>query len=153
MKPFLILLTTLAMALSASSTWAKMYKWVDEEGQTHYTQTPPPDNAREQGSVAPPPPPAESPEKAAERFEKIRQSLQEDIEAEQKAEEEQQENRKTAKEQANRCNKAKTWLRQLESNTRLREVNEDGEYVLLDNSVRQERLKKARELVEKECGN
>ncbi|MGM0563255.1 MAG: DUF4124 domain-containing protein [Pseudomonadota bacterium] len=153
MKPLLIFFTALAMALSANTAWAKMYKWVDDEGQTHYTQTPPPEYAREQGSVAPPPPPSESPEKAAERFEKMRKNLQEDIEAEQKAEEEQKESRKAAKEQADRCKKAKTWLRQLENNARLREVNEDGEYVVLDDSVRQERLDKARELVKKECGN
>lgn len=39
------LLQTFALVVSLSvafSTQAKMYKWVDEDGVTHYTQTPPP---------------------------------------------------------------------------------------------------------------
>lgn len=50
----LTLLTPLAVS-------AKMYKWTDDEGNVHYTQTPPPD--REAKTIAPPPTPKSVPTK------------------------------------------------------------------------------------------
>ncbi len=53
--PFhLISRITLACALIGSSTtlWAKdYYKWVDANGSTHYTTTPPPKSAKKKGKV------------------------------------------------------------------------------------------------------
>ena len=38
-------------ALSTSVSATQYYKWVDAQGSTHYTKTPPPRNAKKQGSV------------------------------------------------------------------------------------------------------
>ena len=39
------LLLVLAM-LAASAAWAQQYRWVDEKGRVHYTDTPPPPSAK-----------------------------------------------------------------------------------------------------------
>jgi hypothetical protein len=36
----------LGIALAGTPTWAQMYKWVDKNGKTHYTDSPPPDDAK-----------------------------------------------------------------------------------------------------------
>lgn len=40
---FIMLTATLALATSGASAAAKLYKWVDEKGQVHYTQNMPPE--------------------------------------------------------------------------------------------------------------
>lgn len=39
------ILALLVLSLSASAQTSRVYKWVDEEGVTHYTTTPPPNDA------------------------------------------------------------------------------------------------------------
>jgi hypothetical protein len=52
------LLFGLIIATVASAASATMYKWVDEQGNTHYSQQRPPN--QEYQKVAPPPPPSSS---------------------------------------------------------------------------------------------
>jgi hypothetical protein len=49
----------LALCLLPLAAAAQMYRWVDDKGQVHYTQTPPPD--RDAESVKPAPPPSANP--------------------------------------------------------------------------------------------
>ena len=47
MKPALFRCTlALSMTLASVYAHAQLYKWVDDKGKTHYTDTPPPSNAR-----------------------------------------------------------------------------------------------------------
>ncbi len=41
-----VLCLAIAGALITGSAWAQTYKWVDAQGRTHYTDTPPPPDAR-----------------------------------------------------------------------------------------------------------
>ncbi|MGB3918240.1 DUF4124 domain-containing protein [Thiothrix litoralis] len=45
-KAILMPAVLLAMTLNAPSVSAEMYKWTDKRGETHYTQTPPPPDAK-----------------------------------------------------------------------------------------------------------
>lgn len=153
MKTPLIFAIALAACAVATSADARMYKWVDEDGQTHYTQTPPPEADKDYQSVEPPPPPPVSAEEASARHQKLKQNLQEDLQAEEKAEEEREKEKEKAEQQAQRCDKAKRWLRQLEASGRIREVDEDGNYNYLGDKQRQARIDKAKGIVQKECGN
>lgn len=40
-------LLLLAIALCASLAWGQQYRWVDEKGHVHYTDTPPPPSAKD----------------------------------------------------------------------------------------------------------
>jgi hypothetical protein len=51
MAPFLAVILLLAAALTCTTASAQMYKWVDKNGKTHYTDSPPPDDAKR---LAPP---------------------------------------------------------------------------------------------------
>ena len=65
--------------LFAPGAVAEMYKWVDEDGQVQYTQSPPPPGV-EGETIKPPPPPA-SPEEAQKQMqarEELLDGLQED---------------------------------------------------------------------------
>ena len=54
-----LMISMLALAFSAAA-FAQMYKWVDKDGRTHYTDTPPPADAKSQS-----PAPAARPREAA----------------------------------------------------------------------------------------
>src|SRR4051812_21480353 len=43
----IVLLAGIAAAVLCGGASAQMYRWVDKDGRTHYTQTPPPPDARE----------------------------------------------------------------------------------------------------------
>lgn len=45
-------LVCMGLVLTTTQSFAKTYyKWVDSQGSTHYTTTPPPKNAKKQGKV------------------------------------------------------------------------------------------------------
>ena len=50
-KITIITLSTLAIALSVSSIQAKIYKWTDANGSTHYSATPPKQNTKSKVKV------------------------------------------------------------------------------------------------------
>ena len=54
------LLSTLLLCGVSTICSAQMYKWVDEQGDTHYSEIPPPKG--DVTTVAPPPPPAKGQE-------------------------------------------------------------------------------------------
>jgi len=39
-------LVLVVAALAATSAWAQQYRWIDEKGRVHYTDTPPPPSAK-----------------------------------------------------------------------------------------------------------
>ncbi len=43
---FRALILPLILLLLATSAWAQQYRWVDEKGRVHYTDTPPPPSAK-----------------------------------------------------------------------------------------------------------
>lgn len=43
----IVLLAGIALAVLCAGASAQMYRWVDKDGRTHYTQTPPPPDAKE----------------------------------------------------------------------------------------------------------
>ncbi len=57
------LLVVLLLAAVPLAAFAQAYRWVDEKGQVHYTQTPPP--GKNAQPVAPPPPPSNAPNQDA----------------------------------------------------------------------------------------
>lgn len=61
MRSYLIVAATLAAVIACGAATAQAYRWVDNQGRVHYTQTPPPPgardvqrkNLRQSGAVAP----------------------------------------------------------------------------------------------------
>ena len=133
----------------SSPAMAKLYKWVDENGVTQYTQTPPP--KADFSQVKPPAKPAVDPKKAQSDMEKRLEAFKErrDGSLESKAEADKEAAEKAAK--TEKCNKARKNLAFLQSHSRVRTTDKDGKATLLGEEKRQEKMKNSREVIKKYC--
>jgi hypothetical protein len=141
----------LAFAMLVSSpASAQVYKWVDEQGVTHYGERPP------QGQKATPV--TATPPSGAGSSQANPQSSQDwrdrDIEFQKRRiQREQQEEREAlaAKTRQQRCNAAKDDLRRMESVARLYDLNEKGERVYLDDAEKKAEIDRARQFMARNC--
>jgi len=142
-------LITLGLTLSIS-VHAGVYRWVDKDGVTVYSQVPPPADV-ETKKIEPPPPPSVTEEEA---WQKINQNWGDmrdrvDVKKEQ-ATADAERNDKKQKEETN-CNVARQTIQQLESSEWKRMRTADGKVKRLSSEERDERLREAREMEEKYC--
>ncbi len=136
------------LLLLSAGAHAALNKWVDANGQVHYSDAPPPTGANAQ---AVPVPAAASgiPEQKsiAERemdLKKMQQSEQEATQKEAKQREKQQANQDI-------CNQLRARLSTLEAGGRIVSYNEKGEAVFLDDAMLQQRLEETRNRISEEC--
>ncbi len=138
------------LALAAPLQADEIYKWVDEEGVTHYSQQPPPSGDAARVGVDKPP---------DEEIERERQEMQEtgerlEAQREERREAEQQA-RKAAgerEEREQRCADLRSSLKKLTENRRLLVTDGDGDVRRLPEEERQERVAERRRQIEEECG-
>ena len=143
-------LLMLSFSLGGSTAIAaKYYKWVDEDGVTHYSAQPP---AAGQGEVIKVKSGASSDkESAMKRLEERRAKLEQDklSEAEREAQEEaKRQNQKAMEEQCEQYRKNLTVMTQ---NPRVKLIGADGEARMLPEEERQQRMEKARKFIEENC--
>ncbi len=146
---------TLLLALFLAGPWAlpaahaEMYKWVDEQGVTHYTQTPPPGNDFKE--VAPPPPPAVDPGQAARQLKESQKAFDERRKEAREAADKQAKAEAEAAERSKQCEQARRNLENLLTHPRIRYTDDSGEVTLLPEEERQKRIAEAREQIEELC--
>lgn len=133
--------------LVSSNALAAMYKWVDENGEVHYTQTPPPGDIQAETIK---PPPDVNTEKAREELqqrqelvEKIREQRQEENQKEKLAQQE------LEKKRAN-CDMAKKRLDSYDQ-PRVRFVQPDGSRRYATEEERQAQIQKSKEMIKEFC--
>lgn len=153
---------TMLLLLSSTTAFAALNKWVDEKGEVHYSDAPPPANVKAKtlrtspvvapdtvtpaSGVAAASAPAGQ-KTIAEREAELRKAQQAQKEAEERA----------AKEQADRdaekanCANAQQFLRTLQEGGRMMELDAQGERVYLEDDERQKRIAKAQEDVKTWC--
>ena len=131
-----------------------IYKWVDEQGRTVYSDTPPPGKAAQPVGI-PPQPPKEVLERAhQQRLEKQRQERQRHTEREeatksQKSQEAAAEREALARKQ--RCILARQNLHTLQMQKAVYSINEKGERVFLDDKMRAAEIERMKKEVESYC--
>ena len=140
-----VLATLLASSLSAS----EVYKWVDEQGITHYEERAPADKDYSKvttyGVV-----PSEA-KAAKDRLEKQRSEKEAaeqkgvDYDAQKKIADEQ------AKVRAENCKGAQNNLKTIQENARIRMLGDDGEFRYLSEQERQEQIDTAKEMITANC--
>ena len=129
---------------------AKMYKWVDADGNTHYTQSPPPDGVITEDVKLPASVNLDNKE-AVKAFEKQQKNQQESAETKQKDEKElNREAEHTALKKDN-CRKSRAKLENVQSAGRIRAVDENGNVVRATEEERQRRITEAQENIKKWC--
>jgi hypothetical protein len=146
---------SLCLAVAAMTVFAvsaqSMYRWVDENGRVHYTDTPPPGTSKgEKIEVKPTPPsaPVAPPSDARTR------DLETRGERAQKAREAQKaayDEARSAEIRKARCRDAQGQLQVLRMQRPVFQTNEKGERVFLDDKDRQAELDKWQERAKTYC--
>ena len=150
MKRFLTpLIVTLMVCIPLHPVVAAMYKWVDKDGQTHYTQYPPPDEDIQVETIQPPPDvdTAGARKELEQKQEKI-ESIEE--ERSKSAEEAAEKAKLSALNKAN-CDLARDKLNQLNNIPRVYGTDAEGNRVRLGEDERQARIAEARKDIKEWC--
>jgi len=135
----------------AAASASSVYKWVDENGATHYSDKVPAGKAGGEVHI-PPPPPKEVTEEAIRRF-REQQSEANQREAEQRAEAMQREAamRYLSRVRQSRCTMARTNLHELNRQRPVYRINEKDEEVYLDDKERATVIKLMNTIVANNC--
>ena len=133
--------------LYSHESMARVYKWVDENGKTHYTQSPPPGDTQAEQLKLNTKVDTESAQKQLEEQKNKADELQ--SKRYKKAEIAQKEKELAAKKEA-RCNQAKASKASFER-PRVNAVNDDGSRRIMNEEERLEGLTKAIKEVKEAC--
>jgi hypothetical protein len=140
---------TFMLSLFATAAFAEIYKWVDENGQTHYSQQAPRDIPAT--VIKTPPPPAIDPNIAQQQVDELitQQEAEDQVQLEQQNQQK-IEAEKVADQQKN-CEIAKQQLEQYQNNPGRRIMDADGNVTRLAEEERQQKTQESQENVTKYC--
>ncbi len=148
MKRIVILACALALAPFAS---AQMYKYVDKDGKTVYTDQPPPDADPKNVRISPSAPataPA-PPKSAVQQDKELQKGRAKTAENAKKADE----TAARAKAEEERCNSAKAAYQQYSLGGRITKLDDKGEKVFLGDAEIDAARERAKQQVEQYCKN
>lgn len=129
---------------------ARLYKWVDADGNTHYTQQQPPDGAAIEDIKLPASVNIDT-QQAIKSFEEQQKKGKELTEAYEKEEKEQNRQAEHTELKKENCRKSRAKLENVQSAGRIRAVDEYGNVVRATEEERQRRITKAQENIKKWC--
>jgi hypothetical protein len=149
MSKFLLIL----LMLASTNTFAAISKWVDDQGQVHYSDRPPPREAKSETirSASGTQDSASSSVDATKTITEQDADLKKDKLAKQAVADKAAQ--KKAAEDALRanCATAQENLRSLQSGVRMMEINANGERSYIDDTQRQQRIDKAQQNISNYC--
>jgi len=144
-------LAILAIAAAALPLHAAMYKWVDEKGVTHYSETPPPDGKAQKIEVKPAQP-VEAPRAKQEDWQQREyQFRQRRLEKELADEKARKGEERDAASRKDRCLRAQRSLDVLRREVPIYETNERGERVYLEDKERASLIENWKRIAEASC--
>ncbi|MGE8500512.1 MAG: DUF4124 domain-containing protein [Pseudomonas sp.] len=141
----MIITSSLLLALSASAMASQVYKWVDEQGVTHFGSQPPQGQQATSVNTATPPPRPTEQKPAAPNLESAADPEQAAVDKKVK--------REVAAQKAELkkfCETVRTNLAQLENNPRVR-VEIDGEMQRMNEEQREQRINEAKKSINENC--
>lgn len=138
----------LFLCLIAGNALAEMYKWVDAEGNTHYTERPPVGDIE---VITIKPPPKVDTGRALNDLEQQQEKLNELRGGRQKAVEERQRAEEVAAIQKSNCELARDKFDKASGSTRFYGTDKDGNRVRLGEEERQARLAAAQKDIAEFC--
>ena len=145
-----LIASLLVASLSANHAWAsQVYKWTDEEGNTHFSQFPPEEKAKAKKLNVKTP--QGNTQAGKEQLGNLRKQLSLDIEARNQRKIEQEEENKKAESLTKQCNAAKSNLRMLKQGGRIYRMDENGERKYYSNKELAERVKETQKTADKYC--
>jgi Domain of unknown function (DUF4124) len=132
----IVLLSLVLLSLSAA---AQMYKWVDEKGVSHYSETPPPDGKAAKIELKPStgnPPPVSAPDWKQKELDARQQRIQKEQKDQQREVQEQNQ----AAVRHNKCLEAQRRLDIMQRPAAVYHLNEKGEKVYYDDTQREREI-------------
>jgi Domain of unknown function (DUF4124) len=155
----IVAIALVSLSMVAQAQW----KWRDAQGRVQYSDQPPPPGVAAkdvlQSPIAAPPPrvvaPASAPAAAAPgkaastadpALEAKRKQAQQEAEAKRKAEEAQQTQVK-----AQNCDRARDYMRTLDSGIRVARTNAKGEREIMDDATRAREAESTRQIMQSQC--
>jgi hypothetical protein len=156
------------LPLAAAVLGATLYKWVDERGVTHYSETPPDKQKAQEMRIQPPPAPstegvkpwqaptapgADSGKAAPPKTwqEKASEAQRRREAAEKQEEEERALAQEIAQERKKRCLAAQQNLHALQTDRPVYHINEYGERVFIDDAKRAAEIARAKREIQSYC--
>jgi hypothetical protein len=149
MKAILALGIPLVTLWLSAASHAGLYRWVDENGITQYSQTPPPDGQADR--LKPPPPPAEDPQAARRRLDQQLQQVDDRLEDRELAAQEKQRQDQERRARESNCQAARANLETLGGPTNRVMLMPDGSYKRLTEEERQKLMDEARQQISENC--
>ena len=145
----IILYATVALTgwIWGSAQAAGLYKWVDADGHTHYSEFPP---AGQQAEELKPPPPVDT-NAAVEALKAQKDALQRQRETADKAAQEAAKKQAEADQKKKQCESARRELDRLQNAQRIYTTDKDNNRVRLGEDQRQEQIKKTEKSIKHNC--
>jgi len=125
-----------------------MYKWIDAEGNTHYTQSPPPDGI---GGESIKPPPNVDVKKAQQELKEMKDKVHKNNEERAKQSEEINKQKEQDELKKENCRKARERLSRIQNTGMVRAVDEEGNVERITTEMHQQRLEETQAKVDKWC--
>ena len=165
MRRSLVVLSVALFGATLALPVAAQWKWRGANGQMQYSDLPPPPGVAEKDILQRPGNTAlrgaslaAAPAASAASAPLLNPKAQEpELEAKRKKAEQEQAEKQKAEEQritaakADNCKRAREQMRSLESGMRMARVNEKGEREILDDKMREDEMKRARDMVASDC--
>ncbi|MBN1378493.1 MAG: DUF4124 domain-containing protein [Gammaproteobacteria bacterium] len=148
-----LLMLSVVTTLALTDGWAeRIYKWKDADGQTVYSQTPPPEGIRAErlsGAPRSPEDPVEAMNQLRERAEAFAGRREDRLLVEKEGQQALEEKKKRDE----ICATLRKNLETLQNNPRVRDQSEGKEPVVITEEQRQANIKSTQERIQKECTN
>jgi hypothetical protein len=156
MKSLLVAVLACALAaVSMAGAEGTIYKWVDKEGNVHYTDCPPPPGCEAEAVVPPAAPSAAEVEAAQERLESALAEQEQAAAAREQDRLERERQKLRAMQVAvikkQKCIEARQNLHVLELQAPVYYIDEKGERVFIDDALRQSEMALMRQQIEENC--
>jgi hypothetical protein len=148
----LIYVLLCALLLTATAPVRATYKWVDENGQTVYSQTPPPAGTKAAERIKAPPRPSTDPGSAAQKTRDDAAAFNERREEKKTGEQDQKKMQQVEAERKQQCEQMRQDVETLTTRPVVRRTPEGGgEPVVLTAEEREADVKEMRERLKQHC--
>jgi hypothetical protein len=132
-----------------SISYADVYKWVDENGETHYSQQAP--VGQQADIIKAPPPPSIDPDRAQAQVDMLIHEQQQAKEARLEAQQQQYQQQQQREQQQQRCERSKYNLQQYQNNPGRRMIGSDGEATRQTEEERQQKIQQLTQEISANC--
>lgn len=136
---------------SAITSWAATYKWTDENGQTIYSQTPPPKGTQGVERIKGPPRSSADSKTSSQKTKEDAAAFSERQDEKKTADQDQKKMQQAEAERRKLCEQMRQDVDTLTNKPVVRRANENGEPVVLTAEERETEVKEMRERLKKEC--